>query len=41
MTMDFIIEFHIDCFLIKQKPNIKLECYKIQQSECYYTHGYF
>jgi len=27
-------------YLIKQRPNIKLEYYKTQQSECYYAHGY-
>jgi len=26
--------------LIKQKPNIKQEYDKTQQSECYYAHGY-
>ena len=39
MTMDVIIDVHI-VYLIKQKPNIKLGSYKIQQSECYYAHGY-
>ena len=39
MTMDVIIDVHI-VYLIKQKPNIKLEYYKNQQSECYYAHGY-
>ena len=37
--MDFNIEFHI-VYLIKQRPNIKLEYYKTQQSEYYYAHGY-
>jgi len=27
-------------YLIKQKPNIKLEYYKTHQSECCYAHGY-
>ena len=34
---EFIIEFHV-VYFIKQKPKIKLEYYKTQQSECCYAH---
>jgi len=40
MTMDVIIEFYI-IYLIKPRPNTKLEFYKTYQWECYYAHDYY